>query len=251
MVAIVCPAVGAMSVNGTANLEVQKTGQFSFEEPDVTFDASGGSAADFAENFIVISSTADNAQDYSLSLESGAKDALKAALKAAAARAYTDGYDTVHNKFDADNRGVNHYALNWMQGYVKGLLEADGVAAFLSAEELKDLALTDFNASCDAAADDLWSKLDVANLNLIVEQLGNDFWMRSTGDAADPTRLPLQAGDSLLFRFVLTPSVSVEHVEIEPKSTVADPAMPPAPPAGSYAMTAAGTKTIHVVLTFT
>ncbi len=249
MVAIVCPVSGDMSVSGTANLEVQQTGSFAWATPaDVTFDASGGEASAFAAGFITITHTPDNQQDYALALESSAVSALKAALKAATARAYTDGYDNSYFPFNASNAGVDHYSLNWMQGHMKERLAADGVAAFLSAEELKDLALTDFASSCDAAAEDLWSKLDDAALKLIVEQLNNDVWSRNGGDATDPSVIPLAAGDSLLFRFVLTPQITVQHEEIAPQSAVANPAMPPP---GSYSMTLAGTKTIDVVLTFT
>jgi hypothetical protein len=240
-----CPFSTTLNAQGTGTLQIQTTGSYAFDgAPDMVF-AIDVEPSSFATEFITIANTADNLQNPTFTLRDGAKDTLKTAVKTAVASDFTGVTANTFAPFNVSNNKLENYVANWAQNSIKATLESDGMAAFLTAEEIKDLALTDFNGSCDSTVDSLWTSL-ADKLPEVVYQYGNAVWLRGSGDSTDPTTIPFQENDSMTFRLNVAATFT-----ISPDALAAPSGITSATPVStlSYTLTG-GPKKVNIVLNF-
>lgn len=240
-----CPLEQLISATGTGSLQIQTTGTYSYgESPDITFNIDVDPVT-FADNFISIANTADNLQNPVFTLLPAAKATLKKAVKEGIASDFSNITGNDYAPFNAQNATLEKYVANWAQNSIKASLATDNLAAFLSAEEIKDLALTNFESTCDAAVDALWLSL-ADKLPQVVFQYNNGVWMREPGDSVDPTVIPLQVDDSMTFRFNVSATFTITPDNLlAPTGLTTNPAVSTL----SYSLTG-GPKKVNVVLNF-
>jgi hypothetical protein len=261
MVNINCPVTGGIEITGTGTLEVEQTSTVDLGAANAVFEFSVDPDT-FSDSFIEISHVDDSAQDNTFTLLNGWAVTLGNALTGADAdsatlSAATDA-DNKYHPFNSGNKKLGDYLKNWAQVNINAALNTDNIGAFLSAEEIKDLDITDLAAAFTAAVNGLKSNLsaDEAAKKAIAHQFTNSRWKSAngTGDATDPTRLPFVEGDSLTFRFNVTsdfaisyeqlpaPDVGNTHASEDQPAAGADTA-----PAGLYTVP---NRAVNVVLKF-
>jgi hypothetical protein len=178
---VTAPIVVSLSAEGTATLELNQTGGYSFVNPaDMTFDCSASLLA-LKNAFVVDEPTSDNSADFDArktTVEAAVtafKNSLKDALNAGTSR--TVGYANANNYNLAPVGSVPKvYLLNQAQKDLDAdLAAADGIAASLSAEQMKDVAISSaaWTTTVNNAVADCWNKLIPAACEQIARQLPN------------------------------------------------------------------------------
>jgi hypothetical protein len=259
MVNINCPVAGGITITGTGTLEVEQTSTVDLGAADAVFELSVDPVT-FSDYFIKITHTDDSAQDNTFTLLGGWAVTLGVALTTAEADATTlaaaTDADNQYHPFNSDHKNLGDYLKNWAQVNINGTLNADNIGAFLSAEEIKDLAITDLGAAFVAAVNGLKSDLsaDEAAKKAIAHQFTNSRWKSGNGDATDPKKLPFEAGDSLTFRFNVTSDFTISYEQLPAPDTTAAHANEDQPgeagsnaPVGTYLVPF---RAVNVVLKF-
>ena len=178
---VTAPIVVSLSAEGTATLELNQTGGYSFVNPaDMTFDCSASLLA-LKNAFVVDAPTSDNSADFDArktTVEAAVtafKNALTNALTASTSR--TDGNANANAYNLAPVGSVPKvYLLNQAQKDLDAALAAaDGIAASLSAEQMKNVAISSaaWTTTVDNAVEDCWDKLTPAICEQIARQLPN------------------------------------------------------------------------------
>lgn len=240
-----CPFPTNLAATGTGKLQIQTTGSYTIDgAADMVF-AIDVDPVSFAAGFISIANTDDDLHNPTFTLLDDAKATLKTAVKTAVASNFSGVTANTFAPFDASNNQLEDYVANWAQNSIKATLASDNLAAFLSAEEIKDLALTGFNATCDSTVDSLWTTL-AGKLPEVVYQYNNAVWLRGSGDSTDPTTIPFQEDDSMTFRLNVsaTFTISVDEVAAPAGLTAGTPVSTLA-----YSLTG-GPKKVNIVLNF-
>jgi hypothetical protein len=217
-----------MTITGTGKLQVQMTGAVNLGAPDAAFVYEVDPVS-FASYFIGITTPADSSQNHVFQLKNGWANTVRDAMDNAVAindtlSAATDPSNRYHPFEAAGGKNkLENYLKNWAQTNINTTLLNDQISAFLSAEEIKDLAIDDLAAAFNDSKDALKADLDdQEQLSLLAYQFKESSWMADvSGDSVDPTALPFKAGDSLTFRFNVSSSFSID-LETLGYPTVAD-----------------------------
>ena len=248
MVNVNCPVTGTINATGTGTLQVQLTGSYDFAvAADRTFVLEVDPAS-FANYFLKIETPADASQNHIFSLLNSSEGTLVKALKdgLATSVAGVTGGDNQYSPFNAGNKKLVNYIKNWAQVSINSSLDADGLGAFLSAEEIKDLTFDDFDAACEAGAGNLWGSLASKLPELAYQYKDDEFWRRdASGDAVDPMVLPLQEDDTMTFRFVISSTFNISPEYINAPTDLTEDSQPTL-----SAYTIPGNKQVDIVLKF-
>ena len=207
MPSVVVPVNAPLSVNGTGKLETDYTGTFSWVDAADMNMAGGLSAAALVGIFTVAAPTSDNAADFTVDINQAGEAAYVSALATAMLAAATSagGYSNANDyKAAPSGSSLEAYLLNVAQHDIDAdLQEADGIAASLAAEQVKDLALTDLSTACTAAAQAVYDAFEgsAALRKTLAQQLPNSAWIAPSNDVTERTEVPFNAGDDVKFRF--------------------------------------------------
>jgi hypothetical protein len=199
---IVSPFSVSLSADGTANLQVNETGTYQFVgNADMDLNCSV-SMAGLVSAFLIANPTSDNVADFAVTRDGDGADAFKAFVSGAINAGLTAAAgDSNANSYSAApiNSSAKVYLLNQAQKDLDADLEAtDGIAATLSAEQMKEVAISDgaWETATNGAGANAWSNLTGAHGNIIARQLSPTRY----SDTTEETRIPLLAGDVFKFR---------------------------------------------------
>jgi len=116
-----------------------------------------------------------------------------------------------------DHASLDDYLMDWANKQIVKQLSANGIAAALEAEGLKDMQHTGFNADLTDGANAMYDGLVTITPTVravIATQIPNTKWMsafNAAGEVMDE-KLPLyDGGDSMTFQFVITQNFVVEE----------------------------------------
>jgi len=228
--------------------QVQLTGTYDFAvaaDRVFTYEVEPSSFADF---FIVMNAPVDASQNNEFLLCRSGKRTLLAAVTYGIASDTDVPQQSVYAPFDAGHNKLEDYIKNWAQTSINESLNSDGLGAFLSAEEIKDLTFDNFVMACSDSVDALWISLRSKLPELAYQYKNDEFWLRdSSGDAYDPIVLPLQEGDTITFRFVVSTSFDITPEFINAPGDLTEDTEPSL---STTAYTIPGNKQIDIVLHF-
>ena len=208
---IVSPFSVALSADGTANLQVNETGTYAFVgTADMDLNCSV-SMAGLVGAFLLSNGASDNAADFAVSKDAAGEAAFKAFISAAInAGTTTAAGDANANNYSpaAIGSDAKTYLLNQAQKDLDAdLASADGIAATLSAEQMKDVAISvgAWETATVGAGTDAWSGLSDAHGNVIARQLPATRY----SDTSEDTRIPLAVNDVFQFRVTCSQNYTI------------------------------------------
>lgn len=161
------------------------------------------------------------------SKESAFRNSLLTQLQIANKKAVVGGPNT----FDLSANDLETYLANWAAERLMAELTANGVASALEGSELEDLQFDNFADDLSGGAADMYTglvRLTPAVRAVIATQIPNYKYMSyvdvsGNGGAAETfsPHLPMEAGDTMTFQFVITQNYAVtEHAQNVGASTV-------------------------------
>ena len=208
---IVSPFSVSLSADGTANLQVNETGTYAFAGAAAMDLNCSVSMAGLVGAFLLSNTPSDNAADFAVTRDGDGADAFKAFVSGAINAAVTTaaGFSNA-NSYSAAPIGstAKVYLVNQAQKDLDAdLASTDGIAATLSAEQMKDVAISNeaWDTATTGAGTDAWSGLSGAHGNVIARQLPATRYSDTTED----TRVPLAAGDVFQFRVTCSQNYTI------------------------------------------
>lgn len=210
---IVCPAAGAITAVGTAELETDKAHVFSFaNNADMTFLGTIALSAVKGAFTVSGSNTSDELFQASLSDPESLYGPLKASILAALSNA--NGLTNANGVSAAPaNSILKTYLINVAQNSLDSSLDADGIAASLSAAQVKSVAIEDeaFAAAVETGANALVDAVTAGQAATIALQLPHARWLDGSGDSVQASQIPFAANDTILFRFYISQTFTVTN----------------------------------------
>jgi hypothetical protein len=179
------PFVAAMQANGTALLETVKQETYAFTGA-AHYSYNGTLTPEIIAAFILSENTSDSVAELDVAV-SGLTTPLTAALMAAKAALETDLTSFAQSQIDAD-------------------LAANGVGAAVEAEAVKELSLAVDASSAAQAMEDGIAGLSADVRRLIATQLPSSNFPETFS-----TALPINAGDSMTFRWNASTTITVSE----------------------------------------
>lgn len=204
MATIVSPFSVSLSADGTANLQVNETGSYAFANTPAMVLNCSISMAGLKNAFLISNTPSNNAADFAVTVDAAGEAAFKAFVSGAINAGVTAsaGDSNANGYSDAPiGSSAKLYLLNQAQKDLDAdLASADGIAATLSAEQVKDVAISNvaWENATTGAGTDAWSKLTDSHGNVIARQLPATRY----NDTQEESRIPFVVND--VFQFQVT-----------------------------------------------
>jgi hypothetical protein len=205
MAAINCPITGAFSASGSGDAQSVKLYDVTLTVDETfTVNENPFTFFDLSENGEIPGTSGTAGYKVSINNVVGLTAALQGWLKTTAK--------------NSANQTVKTHLLEHYRAQINAILAADDLGAMLETQQVGNLQITTFETPADAAVVTLVNALEgsQADKNLIGLQFPQ---ARYAGDSYIPGTLPYQAGDSLMFKFVITSTITVNTSEVSQTST--------------------------------
>jgi len=211
------PCQVTISADGSVKITTVDAQKYSLSTADAEFI--GFLRDDILNTFVVGDEENQGILRLSVSIdtskESAFRDSLLTQLQIANKKTVVGGANT----FDLSANDLETYLANWAAERLMAELTANGVASALEGSELEDLQFDDFAEDLSGGAADMYNglvRLTPAVRAVIATQIPNKKYMSyvdvsGNGGAAETfsPHLPMEAGDTMTFQFVITQNYGV------------------------------------------